>query len=177
MKQKFDVTGMTCSACVAHVEKAVKKPPGVQDVAVSLMTNSMQVEYDDSALNSGAISAAVSAAVAVAAAKAAVIAALTLAVSEFLVIYNNICCIDLLAILIYIASGLDSSGNQYTHALTEIFLRKFTGTIKSYDVDKIGRLTLIAVLASSASSVNCKRISCDCHGALALGIAYFRISG
>ena len=25
MKQKFDVTGMTCSACVAHVEKAVKK--------------------------------------------------------------------------------------------------------------------------------------------------------
>ena len=62
MKQKFDVTGMTCSACVAHVEKAVKKLPGVQDVAVSLMTNSMQVEYDDSALNSGAISAAVSAA-------------------------------------------------------------------------------------------------------------------
>lgn len=54
MKQKFDVTGMTCSACVAHVEKAVKKLPGVQDVAVSLMTNSMQVEYDDSALNSGA---------------------------------------------------------------------------------------------------------------------------
>ena len=62
MKQKFDVTGMTCSACVAHVEKAVKKLPGVQDIAVSLMTNSMQVEYDDSALNSGAISAAVSAA-------------------------------------------------------------------------------------------------------------------
>ena len=43
MKQKFDVTGMTCGACVAHVEKAVKKLPGVQDVAVSLMTNSMQV--------------------------------------------------------------------------------------------------------------------------------------
>ena len=99
------------------------------------------------------VAAAVSAAVAVSAAKAAIIAALTLAVSEFLVIYNNIGCIDLLAILIYIASGLDSSGNQYTHALTEIFLRKFTGTIKSYDVDKIGRLTLIAVLASSASSV------------------------
>ena len=99
------------------------------------------------------VAAAVSAAVAVSAAKAAIIAALTLAVSEFLVIYNNIGCIDLLAILIYIASGLDSSGNQYTHALAEIFLRKFTGTIKSYDVDKIGRLTLIAVLASSASSV------------------------
>lgn len=62
MKQKFDVTGMTCGACVAHVEKAVKKLPGVQDVAVSLMTNSMQVEYDDSTLNSDAISAAVSAA-------------------------------------------------------------------------------------------------------------------
>ena len=62
MKQKFDVTGMTCGACVAHVEKAVKKLPGVQDVAVSLMTTSMQVEYDDSTLNSDAISAAVSAA-------------------------------------------------------------------------------------------------------------------
>ena len=177
MKEKYNVTGMSCAACSAAVERAVNKLPGVKSAQVNLLANSMQVEYDDSALNSGAISAAVSAAVAVAAAKAAVIAALTLAVSEFLVIYNNIGCIDLLAILIYIASGLDSSGNQYTHALTEIFLRKFTGTIKSYDVDKIGRLTLIAVLASSASSVNCKRISCDCHGALALGIAYFRISG
>ena len=47
MKQeKFNVTGMTCAACSAHVEKAVAKVPGVQNVAVSLLTNSMQVGYD-----------------------------------------------------------------------------------------------------------------------------------
>ncbi len=59
MKQKFDVTGMTCGACVAHVEKAVKKLNGVQDVAVSLMTNSMQVTYDEKILNAAAIETAV----------------------------------------------------------------------------------------------------------------------
>ena len=46
--QKFNVTGMTCSACSAHVEKAVKKLPGAAEVAVSLLTNSMQVSYDES---------------------------------------------------------------------------------------------------------------------------------
>ena len=47
MKQeKFNVTGMTCAACSAHVEKAVARVPGVQSVAVSLLTNSMQVGYD-----------------------------------------------------------------------------------------------------------------------------------
>ena len=59
MKQKFDVTGMTCGACVAHVEKAVKKLNGVQDVAVSLMTNSMQVTYNEEILNAAAIETAV----------------------------------------------------------------------------------------------------------------------
>ena len=50
MKQeKFNVTGMTCAACSAHVEKAVGKVPGVQNVAVSLLTNSMQVDYDSPA--------------------------------------------------------------------------------------------------------------------------------
>ncbi|MCQ2527991.1 MAG: cadmium-translocating P-type ATPase [Saccharofermentans sp.] len=42
--EKFNVTGMTCSACQAHVEKAVNKVPGVEKVEVSLLTNSMQVE-------------------------------------------------------------------------------------------------------------------------------------
>ena len=46
MKQeKFDVTGMTCSACSAHVERAVAKHPGVEAVSVSLLTSSMQVRY------------------------------------------------------------------------------------------------------------------------------------
>ena len=47
MKSKFNVTGMSCSACSAHVEKAVKKLDGVTDVSVSLMTASMTVEYSD----------------------------------------------------------------------------------------------------------------------------------
>ncbi|MBQ4244469.1 MAG: heavy metal translocating P-type ATPase [Clostridia bacterium] len=41
--EKYDVTGMTCAACAAHVEKAVRGVDGVDDVAVSLLTNSMSV--------------------------------------------------------------------------------------------------------------------------------------
>ncbi len=41
---KYDVTGMSCAACQAHVEKAVNKVPGVDSCAVSLLTNSMTVE-------------------------------------------------------------------------------------------------------------------------------------
>ena len=43
MKQ-YNVTGMSCAACQARVEKAVAKVPGVESVAVSLLTNSMGVE-------------------------------------------------------------------------------------------------------------------------------------
>ena len=46
MTQKFSVTGMTCAACSAHVEKAVKGVAGVKSVSVSLLTNSMLVEFD-----------------------------------------------------------------------------------------------------------------------------------
>ena len=46
MEQKFDVTGMTCSACSAAVEKSVKKIEGISSVNVSLMTNSMTIAYD-----------------------------------------------------------------------------------------------------------------------------------
>ncbi len=49
--KKFDVVGMTCSACVAHVEKSVRKLYGVQDVSVNLLTNSMTVDYDQQALS------------------------------------------------------------------------------------------------------------------------------
>ena len=58
-RKKFNVTGLTCSACSAHVEKAVSKVPGVQSVAVSLLTNTMQVQYDEGATNPDAIIAAV----------------------------------------------------------------------------------------------------------------------
>ena len=47
MKNRFDVEGMTCSACSLAVEKSVKKIDGVKDVNVSLLTNSMNVEYEE----------------------------------------------------------------------------------------------------------------------------------
>ena len=42
--KQFDVTGMSCAACSARVEKAVSHVPGVTACAVSLLTNSMGVE-------------------------------------------------------------------------------------------------------------------------------------
>ena len=47
MKQKFNVTGMTCTACSAHVEKAVNGVPGVEACNVNLLGSSMLVEYTD----------------------------------------------------------------------------------------------------------------------------------
>ena len=50
---------MSCASCSAHVEKAVKGVSGVSQVAVSLLTNSMTVEYDETAVNPAAIIKAV----------------------------------------------------------------------------------------------------------------------
>ncbi len=47
-KVKFDVSGMTCAACSAHVQKAVSSLPGVKEADVSLLTNSMFVSFEDS---------------------------------------------------------------------------------------------------------------------------------
>ena len=47
--EKYDVTGMSCAACVAHVNKAVEGVEGVNEVNVNLLTNSMQVSYDSPA--------------------------------------------------------------------------------------------------------------------------------
>lgn len=58
-KKKFDVSGMTCSACQAHVEKAVRAVEGVQSVNVNLLQNSMQVEFDGGKTNASAIIASV----------------------------------------------------------------------------------------------------------------------
>jgi len=59
--EKFDVTGMTCAACSAHVERAVRGVEGVKEVAVSLLTNSMTVDFSSPA-TAEKICAAVSAA-------------------------------------------------------------------------------------------------------------------
>lgn len=45
-QDKFDVDGMTCAACQAHVDRAVSKLDGVQSVAVNLLAGSMMVDYD-----------------------------------------------------------------------------------------------------------------------------------
>lgn len=45
-QDKFDVGGMTCAACQAHVDRAVSKLDGVESVAVNLLAGSMMVDYD-----------------------------------------------------------------------------------------------------------------------------------
>ena len=59
MKQTFDVTGMTCAACSARVEKASNKVEGVEQATVNLLKNSMEVEYDGNPATVVAICAAV----------------------------------------------------------------------------------------------------------------------
>ncbi|PWM74587.1 MAG: copper-translocating P-type ATPase [Bacillota bacterium] len=61
MKEKFDVSGMTCSACSAHVEKAVSGVEGVTSCQVNLLTNSMVAEFDDAAVEENIIKAVKSA--------------------------------------------------------------------------------------------------------------------
>ena len=50
-KQKFNITGMTCSACSAHVEKAVNRLEGVKAASVNLLANSMTAEFDEEVLS------------------------------------------------------------------------------------------------------------------------------
>ncbi len=54
-KKKYNVTGMTCSACQSHVEKAVKRINGVSEVNVNLLRNFMEVEFNESATGSSDI--------------------------------------------------------------------------------------------------------------------------
>ena len=58
MQEKYNVTGMTCAACQARVQKSVSNLTGVQ-CNVNLLKNSMVVTYDDKNVNSGQIIAAV----------------------------------------------------------------------------------------------------------------------
>ena len=50
-KEKYDVRGMTCSACSTRVEKTVEKLEGISNVSVNLLTNTMQVEYDENKIS------------------------------------------------------------------------------------------------------------------------------
>ena len=62
MTEQFAVTGMTCAACSAHVEKAVSRLSGVRSAPVNLMLGSMTVTYDEKAVTESDIIAAVKAA-------------------------------------------------------------------------------------------------------------------
>ncbi len=59
MQETYDITGMSCAACSARVEKSVSALPGMKQCSVNLLKNSMVVNYDGSALTSAQIVQAV----------------------------------------------------------------------------------------------------------------------
>ncbi|MBO5933907.1 MAG: heavy metal translocating P-type ATPase [Clostridia bacterium] len=59
MKSKFSITGMSCSACSAAVERSVKKLDGIRSVEVSLLANSMTVDFDETKTDEQKITGAV----------------------------------------------------------------------------------------------------------------------
>lgn len=59
MKKTFDIQGMTCAACSANIERRVNKLSGVKKAQVSLMTNSMNVDFDDKLIKTSDIISAV----------------------------------------------------------------------------------------------------------------------
>ena len=59
MKKKFDVSGMSCASCQAHVSKAVSSLPGVKSAAVSLLAKNMVVDYDEKVVDEQTIIKAV----------------------------------------------------------------------------------------------------------------------
>lgn len=58
-KEQFDITGMTCSACSYRIEKSVAKLPGIKEVSVNLLKNSMVASYDETVLDTAGIVRAV----------------------------------------------------------------------------------------------------------------------
>ena len=57
--EKYAVTGMTCTSCVAHVERSVNKLEGIQTVQVNLLDNSMTVNYDETKISTDTITKSV----------------------------------------------------------------------------------------------------------------------
>lgn len=55
MKSKFNITGMSCSSCSAHIEKDINKLDGVNKVNVNLLTNSMEVDFNETTLSNDKI--------------------------------------------------------------------------------------------------------------------------
>lgn len=59
MKERYHISGMTCSACSAHVEKAVNRLDGVEKASVNLLTETMEITYDETRLSPEKIESAV----------------------------------------------------------------------------------------------------------------------
>ena len=59
MEQRFSVTGMTCAACSAGIQKTVGRMDGVRKAEVSLMGECMTVDYDETVVDEGKIISAV----------------------------------------------------------------------------------------------------------------------
>ncbi|WP_422477402.1 heavy metal translocating P-type ATPase [Pleomorphochaeta sp. DL1XJH-081] len=59
MKREYDVTGMTCSSCAIHVEKSVRKIPGLEDVRVNLLTNTLTIDGEGPSIGDDAVIKAV----------------------------------------------------------------------------------------------------------------------
>ena len=55
IKEKYIVEGMTCAACSAHVDKAVNSLDGIISCTVNLLSNNMEVEYDEAKCSSSDI--------------------------------------------------------------------------------------------------------------------------
>jgi Cu+-exporting ATPase len=58
-KEKYMITGMSCSACSSRVEKVTSQLPGMVKASVNLLTGTMQTTYDENKLNSADIIKAV----------------------------------------------------------------------------------------------------------------------
>ena len=54
-KVKFDIQGMSCSSCSAHIEREINKLNGIKKVNVNLLSNNMIVEYDENFLENDTI--------------------------------------------------------------------------------------------------------------------------
>lgn len=127
MKQKFNVEGMTCSACSAHVDKTVKKLEGVIYCNVNLLSNTMEVEFDENVLQINDIMDAVNIA-----GYKAYINKEKVAKKKDTSLIKLIICFSLLIILMYITMGhmiglnlpkfLSGTNNAVKYALVQLII-------------------------------------------------------
>lgn len=127
MKQKFNVEGMTCSACSSHVDKAVKKLEGVIYCNVNLLSNTMEVEFDENVLQINDIMDAVNKA-----GYKAYINKEKVAKKKDTSLIKLIICFSLLIILMYITMGhmiglnlpkfLSGTNNSVKYALVQLII-------------------------------------------------------